>query len=250
MSTLFLIIGSTFFISLLSFSGALTLFLKERLDKILLILVTFSAGALIGAAFFHLLPEAIFEIGVDKILSIFFFVAIGFCIFFILEQFISWHHHHTREHPEIKSFSYLILISDSIHNFIDGLVIAASFLGGVKIGMITVLAVAFHEIPQEIGDFGVLIYGGFKKARAFFYNFLSALIAIFGGIIGFLISESMGKGVFYLLPFAAGNFIYIASSDLIPEIKQKTSFRESFLHFFVFLLGLSLMLVTKLFGAE
>jgi zinc and cadmium transporter len=250
MATLLLIIGTTFFISLLSFSGVLALFLKERLDRILLFLVTFSAGALIGAAFFHLLPEAISEIGVDKILSIFFFSAIGFCIFFILEQFISWHHHHTREHPEIKSFSYLILISDTIHNFIDGLVIAASFLSGVKIGLITALAVTFHEIPQEIGDFGVLIYGGFKKARAFFYNFLSGLIAILGGIIGFLISERMGKGVFYLLPFAAGNFIYIASSDLIPEIKEKASLKESFLHFFVFLAGLSLMLITKIFGGE
>jgi zinc and cadmium transporter len=250
MTTFFLIILSTFFVSLLSFSGALILFLKEKLDRFLLFLVTFSAGALIGAAFFHLLPEAISEAGSDKILKIFFSLTIGFCAFFILEQFISWHHHHGREHPEIKSFSYLILVSDGIHNFIDGLIIAASFLSSVKIGTITTLAVIFHEIPQEIGDFGVLIYGGFKKATAFLYNFLSALIAILGGIVGFLISEKIGKEILYLLPFAAGTFLYIASSDLIPEIKQKIGLRESFFHFFVFLLGLSLMLVTKIFGGE
>jgi len=250
MTAFLLIIGSTFLISLLSFSGALILFLKERLDKILLTLVAFSAGALIGASFFHLLPEAIFEAGTDKILNIFFFLIIGFCAFFILEQFISWHHHHEREHPEIKSFSYLILVSDAIHNFIDGLVIAASFLSGVKIGIVTSLAVAFHEIPQEIGDFGVLVYGGLSKAKAFLYNFLSAIVAILGGIIGFLISERIGKDMLYLLPFAAGSFLYIACSDLIPEIKKKTGMKESLIHFFAFLLGIGLMLLTKLFMSE
>jgi len=250
MTTFFLIILSTFLVSLLSFCGALILFLKEKLDRFLLFLVTFSAGALMGAAFFHLLPEAISEAGSDKILKIFFSLTIGFCAFFVLEQFISWHHHHGREHPEIKSFSYLILISDAIHNFIDGLIIAASFLAGLKIGVVTTLAVIFHEIPQEIGDFGVLIYGGFKKTTAFLYNFLSAIIAILGGIVGFLISEKIGKEILYLLPFAAGTFLYIASSDLIPEIKQKIGLRESFWHFFVFLLGLGLMLLTKIFVGE
>ena len=166
-----------------------------------------------------------------------------------MEQFISWHHHHAREHPEILSFSYLILVSDTFHNFIDGLAIAASFVAGFKIGMITVLAVAFHEIPQEIGDFGVLIYGGMKKAKAFFYNFISAIVAILGGIFGFLLSEKIEKGIVYLLPFAAGNFLYIACSDLIPEVKQKLGLKESFLHFLVFLLGIGFMLLTKILGA-
>jgi len=249
MSVLFLIIASTFFVSLLSFSGVLILFLKERLDRILLFLVTFSAGALIGAAFFHLLAESINEIGSDRIIYIFLSLIIGFCVFFILEQFISWHHHHAREHPEIMPFSYLILVSDALHNFVDGLVIAASFIAGFKIGLITVLAVAFHEIPQEIGDFGVLIYGGIKKTKAFFYNFISALVSILGGIFGFLLSEKIEKGILYLLPFAAGNFLYIACSDLIPEVKQKLGLKESILHFFVFLLGIGFMLLTKLLGA-
>jgi len=250
MATFYWIIGSTFFVSLLSFSGVFILLLKEKIDRILLFLVTFSAGALIGAAFFHLLAESIEEIGVDRILHIFLSLIIGFCTFFILEQFIHWHHHHAREHPKIMPFSYLILVSDSFHNFIDGLVIAASFLTGIKIGIITTLAVIFHEIPQEIGDFGVLIYGGMKKAKAFFYNFISAVVAVLGGIFGFLLSEKIERGILYLLPFAAGNFLYIACSDLIPEVKKKTEMKESLIHFFVFLLGISLMLATKLFGGE
>jgi zinc and cadmium transporter len=249
MATLFWIILSTFFVSLLSFSGILVLLLKERLDRILLFLVTFSAGALIGAAFFHLLTESIIEIGTDRLLVIFLYLILGFCTFFILEQFINWHHHHSREHPEILSFSYLILVSDTFHNFVDGLAIAASFVAGFKIGVITTLAVSFHEVPQEIGDFGVLIYGGFKKAKAFLYNFISALVAILGGIFGFLLSQKIEKGIVYLLPFAAGNFLYIACSDLIPEVKQRLGLRESVLHFFVFLLGIGFMLLTKLLGA-
>lgn len=250
MTSLFLIIIATFSISLISFSGALALFFKEKLDKFILVLVAFSAGALLGAAFFHLLPEAISEAGNDNILTVFFYLILGFCVFFILEQFISWHHHHTREHPEITSFSYLILVGDTIHKFIDGLVIAASFLSGSSIGVTTSLAVAFHEIPQEIGDFGVLVYGGFKRNKALLFNFISSLFIILGGVFGFFLSGKIGERILYLLPFASGAFLYIACSDLIPEIKEKISSKKSFLHFFVFLLGLSLMLITKIFGGE
>jgi len=229
--------------------GAITLFLKEELlNKILLILVAFSAGALIGGAFLHLIPEAIEKVGIDEaaLSNLFFYLIFGFCTFFILENFIRWHHHHTMEHPEIMPFSYLILVSDSIHNFIDGLIIAASFVVGFPVGVVTALAVALHEIPQEIGDFGVLVYGGIKKARALFLNFLSAIFAIFGGITGFLLSEKIGESIVFLLPFAAGTFIYIASSDLLPEIKHKESLKKSLIHFFVFLLGIILKLLLKL----
>ena len=143
-------------------------------------------------------------------------------------------------------FSYLILVSDGIHNFIDGLIIAASFVVSFPIGIATTLAVVLHEIPQEIGDFGVLIYGGIKKVRALFLNFLSAIFAIFGGFLGFLLSEKIGESIVFLLPFAAGTFIYIASSDLLPEIKHKESLKKSLIHFFVFLLGIILMLLLKL----
>ncbi len=246
--TLVYILIATFLVSIISFIGALTLFLKEKLlNKILLILVAFSAGALIGGAFLHLIPEAIEEAGLDEggILKIFLYLLLGFCIFFVLEQFINWHHHHAASHPEITSFSYLILVSDGVHNFIDGFIIAASFVIALPVGIVTVLAVALHEIPQELGDFGVLIYGGFKKSKALFLNFLTGLIAVFGGIAGFFLSERIGDSIVFLLPFAAGNFIYIACSDLIPEIKNKETSKKSLLYFFVFLLGISLMLLLR-----
>lgn len=251
MNTLLYILIATFLISLIAFIGALTLFLKrELLDKILLILVAFSAGALIGGAFLHLIPEAVSEVGFEEtaVLKIFLYLILGFCSFFILEQFIRWHQHSTRGHQEIKPFSYLVLVSDAVHNFIDGLVIAASFVIALPVGIAASLAVALHEIPQEIGDFGVMVYGGMKRVKALFFNFLSAIFAVVGGIIGFFLAGKIGGSVVFLLPFAAGNFIYIASSDLIPEIKHRESLQKSLLHFFVFLLGIGLMLLLKLWG--
>ncbi len=248
MSILFWIITSTFIISLISLIGIIFLSFKENLvNKILLILVSFAAGALIGSAFLHLIPEAI-EKSIEKNISfskIFLFLILGFCAFFILEEFFSWHHHHSQKHQEIKSFSFLILISDGIHNFIDGLIVAGAFLVSIPLGLTTTLAIIFHEIPQEIGDFGVLIYSGFKKTKALFFNFLSALFAIFGGILGFLVFEKMENFSIFLLSFAAGNFIYIAASDLIPEIKAENKINKKIIHFLVFILGILLMLFLK-----
>jgi len=249
MSILIWIIGTTFLISLVAFVGALTLFLKEKfLKQILLVLVAFSAGALIGGAFLHLMPEAIIKVGVNEasVLKVFLHLLLGFCIFFVLEQLIRWHHHHVITHPKIMPFSYLILISDGIHNFIDGLIIAASFMINFHIGIVTTLAVALHEIPQEIGDFGVLVYGGFERVRALILNYISAITVIFGGITGYLLYAWIGKSIVFLLPFAAGNFIYIASTDLIPEIRYKESLRKSLVRFCAFLAGMGLMLAVKL----
>ena len=249
MSVLFWIIGTTLGISLIAFVGALALFLREKLlNRILLVLVAFSAGALIGGAFLHLIPEAIIEVGVDEIsiLGVFLYLLVGFCTFFVLEQFVRWHHHHATAHPKIMPFSYMILISDGIHNFIDGLVMAASFIVSFQVGVITALAIALHEIPQEIGDYGVLVYGGFEKVRALFLNYVSAITLIFGGIVGYSLSGFIGESIVFLLPFAAGNFIYIASVDLIPEIRYKESFQKASIRFSIFLTGLVLMLWIKL----
>lgn len=246
---LFLIISATFGISLISLIGVLILLLKkEILNKILLDLASFAAGALIGGAFLHLIPEAIEGVGGDEsqVFKLFVCLLFGFCIFFFLEEFIKWHHHHATEHPEIKPFSYLILVSDGVHNFIDGLVIAASFAVSIPLGLVAFIAVALHEIPQEIGDFGILIYGGFKPAKALILNFLSAVIAVFGGIFGFFLAERMENSIVFLLPFAAGNFIYIACSDIIPEIKTKASFRRSIIYFLIFLAGIAIMFLTKI----
>lgn len=245
----FYILISTFLISLIAFSGAVILFLKEELlNKILLILVSFAAGALMGSAFLHLIPEAIEKMGLleeETLLIMFLFLLLGFCTFFILENFLQWHHHHAKEHPEIKSFSYLILISDAIHNFIDGVIIAASFIISFSIGLATFLAVAFHEIPRQLGNFGLLIYSGFKKLKALFLNFLSSLAVVFGGIVGFFISAKINDYIVYLLPFAAGSFIYISCSDLIPEIKHQVGPQKAIIHFFVFLAGIGMMFLLK-----
>lgn len=251
MATLFWIIIATFSVSLISFVGVFALALKEKLlERILLFLVAFSAGSLIGGAFLHLMPEAVegAETMDISVLNVFLYLLLGFCVFFILERFIGWHHHHSSKHPEIKSFSYLILASDALHNFIDGLIIAAGFLVDFSVGAITTLMVILHEIPQEVGDFGVLVYGGFNKTKALFLNFLSALVAIFGGIIGYFLSRSMGDSAIFLLSFAAGNFIYIACSDLIPEIKKtETEPKKSFFYFLTFLSGIGLMWIFKVF---
>ena len=250
MSAFVWIISATVFISGLSFLGALTLVLKDRiLSKILPSLVAFSAGALIGTAFLHLIPEAItkVEIGESSIFKIFIYLILGFCTFFILEEFIGWHHHHSTSHPEIASFSYLILFSDGLHNFIDGVVIAGSFLAELPIGLATSLAIIFHEIPKEIGNFGALVYGGFKKTRALFLNFLSALSAILGGLAGYFLLEKIGGGILFLLPFTAGSFIYIAASDLIPQIKKEG---KSIVNFLTFLAGIIIMILFRLYFHE
>ncbi len=260
MEVFFYILISTFLISLISFVGAVIFFLREEfLNKILLILVSFASGSMLGSAFLHSIPEAIEEVGSERtsLFKIFLFVILGFCAFFIFENFIKWHHHHVKSHQELgqdprpdarfKHFSYLILISDGIHNFMDGLIVAGSFVVSIPLGMVTSLAVALHEIPQEMGDFGVLIHSGFKKAQALLLNFLSAIFAILGGITGFLLAERIGEAIIFILPLAAGSFIYISCSDLIPEIKHKASLQESLTNFLVFLSGIAMMFLTKLF---
>jgi len=237
------ILVTTFVISLVAFVGVLTFLLREELlNRAILVLVALSSGALLGGAFLHLLPEAVSELGAS--LDVFLYLLLGFCLFFVLEQFLHWRHQHDKTHG-VKPFTYLILVSDSVHNFVDGLVIAASFVVSYPVGIATALAVALHEIPQELGDFGVLIYGGFSKARALTFNYISAMTAIAGGVIGYFASSFMETSIVYLLPFAAGNFIYIAAADLIPEIKHGVSLRRSIIHFFVFLAGIGLMLLVK-----
>lgn len=243
------IFAATFLISLVAFIGSLALFMREKiLNKILLVLVAFSAGALIGGAFLHLIPEAILEIGVDEmsLFATFSYLLVGFCMFFILEQLISWHHHHAASHPKILPFSYLILISDGIHNFIDGLVMAASFMIDFHVGVTAALAIALHEIPQEIGDLGVLIYGGFDRVKALVLNYMSAITVVIGGVAGFMLHGWIGESIALLIPFAAGNFIYIASTDLIPEIRFKQSTTKSLARFIVFLAGIGLMTIIRL----
>jgi len=245
MNVLVWILASTFVVSLISFIGVLTLVLKEKLlDKILLVLVALSAGALMGGAFLHLIPEAVEEFGDG---SIFIYVLVGFVLFFLVEKVLHWRHCHKGK-CDIHTFAYMNLIGDGVHNFIDGLIIAASFVVDIGLGIVTTIAVALHEIPQEIGDFGVLVYGGIKKVKALFLNFITALTAIIGGIVGYFLSGNVEGSIVFLLPFAAGGFIYIAASDLIPEIRKEVSLKKSLLYLGIFILGILLMYGVKFLG--
>ena len=244
MIELLYIIVVTFAIALIAFIGIFTLVLKEKLlNKILLILVSLSAGALMGGAFLHLIPEAVEK---SQGTDIFLFVLVGFILFFVIEKVLHWRHCHKGK-CDVHTFHYMNLVGDTIHNFIDGLILAASFVTSVELGLTTTIAIAAHEIPQEIGDFGVLIYGGFKKKKAIILNFIVALTIVIGGLIGYFISKSVESAVTFLLPFAAGGFIYIAATDLIPEIKKELDFKKYMATLIVFIIGILIMWFIKLY---
>lgn len=234
MTTLSLILLSTFVISLGSLIGVFTLSLKpKKLEQILLYLVSLAAGAMMGAAFLHLLPES-----PNYLLTLLSFIG-----FFVIEKFLYWRHCHRQNCPE-HIFGHMNLIGDSLHNFLDGLIIAAAFADANGLGLVAVLAIALHEIPQEIGDFGVLLYSGWSRRQAFLANFLVALTAAAGGLIGYWLSNIQQFSA-SLMPIAAGGFIYIAASDLLPEIRKETSFKKSLLLLVIFLIGILIMNVIK-----
>jgi zinc and cadmium transporter len=237
---------ATFLVSLISFVGVICLSLKEViLNKILLILIGLSAGALMGGAFLHLLPEAVEE---GQGLNVYLFVLIGFILFFLIEKVLHWRHCHKGE-CDVHTFHYMNLVGDSIHNFIDGMIMAASFVVSIPLGITTTIAISTHEIPQEIGDFGVLLYGGFSKKKAITLNFVVALTAVLGGIIGYFVSSLIENIVLFILPFAAGGFIYIAATDLVPEIRKELNMKKYMATLFVFICGILIMWATKiLFG--
>jgi zinc and cadmium transporter len=237
------ILLATFLVSLIAFVGAVTLALSPKtLKKILLALVGLAAGTLIGGAFLHLIPEALHEMedmsGVSHD-NVMLMVIVGFVIFFILEK-VLWRHCHEKD-CKIHTFAYLNLFGDGLHNFLDGLIIAAGFLAGSEIGLVTTLAVAFHEIPQEIGDFGVLVHGGITRAKALMFNFATAVTAVAGGVIGYFLIPEIGNFDIYILPIAAGGFLYIAAADLIPELHKERRASRTVLAFAMFLIGIFLM---------
>lgn len=245
MNVLLYILASTFLISIISFVGVLTFALKEKLlEKMLLFLVALSAGALMGGAFLHLIPEAVEIVSIERA---FIYILIGFSLFFLVEKILHWRHCH-KKNCKVHTFAQMNLFGETVHNFIDGLIIAASFVINIPLGIATSVAVALHEIPQEMGDFGVLVYGGYTKARALMLNFVVALTALLGGILGYFILEHVKSFTGFLLPFAAGGFIYIAASDLIPEIRREDHLGRSLLTFGIFILGLAIMFAAKYLG--
>ena len=242
-------------VSLLSLIGAVALTLRDSvLKNTIFVLVSLSVGALFGDAFFHLIPEAFRTGGSEQSMAM--FVLSGILLFFVLEKFLVWRHRHGADEESyeseaahghlIKPLGGVVLIGDALHNFLDGVIIGASYLVNVPVGIATTIAVILHEIPQEIGDFGVLIHAGYSRTKALWFNFLSALVSIAGLVAVFLLGDEVMVFIPAALAFAAGGFIYIAGSDLVPEVHKTTDPRKSLVQMLCILLGICLMLLLLL----
>lgn len=236
---------ATVVVSLISLISVITVSLSiERLKRLSFLLVSLAAGTLIGDVFIHLLPEASTEAG-D---GFWIWVIAGLGIFFILEKIIHWRHCHvptTEEHPH--PVGTMNLIGDGLHNFFDGVLIAGSFIADFNLGVATTVAVIFHEIPQEIGDFGVMIHAGFSKAKALFWNFISACSALLGVLLVYSFGQQIDNIGSIFIPITAGGFIYIAVADLIPEMRKETRWQQSLMQLVLFAIGVVIMYLLKLY---
>jgi zinc and cadmium transporter len=210
-------------------------------DRLILPLVAFSAGSLLGGALLHMIPEAVARNSGS--LSVYLWVMAGFTAFLALEQFLHWHHWHHSSTDEKSSLSHLMVIGDSLHNFLGGLAVAGAFIVDIRLGITTWLVAAAHEVPQELGKYGVLLLGGWSRGRALLVSGLSSLTFLLGGIFAYVISREVD--VSFLVPFAAGNFLYIAASDLVPEVNRHHLLGTNLLHFSSFAAGLASLLVIK-----
>jgi|GEM_PF-59718 len=246
MSVVMLSLGSVLAVSLVPLVAILlSLLREEQLRRSVLYLVSFSTGGLLGNVFIHILPEmaekgtAQFSRGLLVLLG-------GMVFSFAVEKVIHWRHCHvlpSEEHDRTHTHpaGVLSLIGDGIHNFIDGMVIAAAFLVGVPLGVSTALAVLFHEIPQELGDFAVLVHSGFGKQRALMWNLLSGAVAFLGAVLVLMTSAASTGLPSFLLPFAAGNFLYLAGSDLIPELHKEARADRAILQILCMVAGIVVM---------
>ncbi len=239
-------IGSTLLVSILSFSGILLLAMRaKKLERIVFILVSFAIGALFGNTFFMLIPESFALIENTRLIGI--LIVSGLVVMFILEKMIHWHHCHNVSHKhETAPLGYISLVTDSLHNFTDGVLIAAAWMASPGVGIATTIAVILHEIPQEISDFGVLLHAGFSRKKALFLNFIAACAAILGAVVTILLGNLSEMLITYILPFAAGGFIYLAGSDLIPELHRESSARKSWIQLSAILAGIVLMFFISL----
>ena len=231
---------SVVFVSLISLIGAVIIFINRELSKeTLLNLVAFSAGSMLGGAFFHLLPEAV---NTMNITSVSIGVLTGILLSYSVEMLLTWRHCHipsSENHPH--TFVYMNLIGDGVHNFIDGVVIAGTYMVDIRIGIITTLAIILHEIPQEIGDFGVIVYGGVEARKAIYYNLLSGVTAIGGALLALLLGEYIEAFSVSIIPIAFGNFLYIACSDLVPELKDEKNLSYGIIRLSLLVFGVSLL---------
>tara|TARA_Y100000310_G_scaffold28098_1_gene26745 strand:- start:464 stop:1195 length:732 start_codon:yes stop_codon:yes gene_type:complete len=231
---------SVFLVSLVSLSGVFLLSLqKEFLQKMMLHLVSFAVGALFANVFFHILPEM--TEAVTDVQSAFALVLLGIVLSFVIEKFIHWHHCHNLECAHVQPVGTMIIIGDAMHNIIDGILITTTYLVDIQLGMATTIAVFLHEVPQEVSDFAVLVHSGLSRGKALLWNFLTALAAFLGVFAVLLLREHLVGIENILLPLVAGNFLYIAGSDLIPELHKETSAHKAFVQLVFMVAGIALM---------
>ena len=241
------ILLSTFAATLVSFvGGLLPIYHSEKVSRATHYVVSFAIGALFSVSFLHLIPEAIELSTVEYAMP---FVLVGILIFFLLEKFIFWYHCHDGKCP-VHTYSYLVLWGDFLHNFIDGIIIGLTFLVDTRLGVVTTLAVILHEIPQEIGDFGILMHGGFSKGKALWYNFLSALSVVLGGALTYFWGPAIEPFLPASLAAVAGAFIYLAAVDLMPELHESTKISHTLIQIAFILIGVFLILAPEFFIAE
>ncbi len=235
-------------ISLVSFVGIITLVIdRKRAQPLVFVMVGLAVGAMLGDAFIHLLPET-FE-RTDTPLAASLYCLTGIVLFFVLEKFLLWRHDHAPEHTHpIHPVGYMNIVADGLHNFIDGVLVGASYLVSVPIGLGTTIAVCLHEIPQEIGDFGILVHAGFTRTKAMWLNFLTATFAIVGAVLALLLGAAMKEFSLAVLPLAAGGFIYIAGSDLVPELHKERQPKQAAFQLLAIGGGIGMMLLLKLLG--
>ena len=241
----FWILGSGLLMSGIALIGSITFLFKQKtFERMILPLVALAAGSLIGGAFFHMIPAALSSHHLDE-LQVGIWIALGFTVFFALEQFIHHHHCHRQNANCQKPLAYLILIGDGLHNFLGGLAVAGAFLVDIRLGVATWIAAAAHEVPQELGDFGALVHSGWSKKKALLWNLISGLMFPVGGLITYAVSSQIHTD--FLIAFAAGNFIYIGASDLVPEVNKARTLLRNIVHFTAFSAGLVLLLAVRLF---
>jgi zinc and cadmium transporter len=242
MSTLAWITLGGIGMGVIALSGSLTLLLPEdRFGRVVPLLVALAAGTLLGGALLHMLPEAVAAMGND--LDVYVWLLAGFLVFFVLEQFLHWHHCHDAVHDH-GPLGTLVLVADGVHNFVGGLAVAGAFIVDTRVGLVTWTVAAAHEIPQELGDFGILVHAGWSRRRALAFNVLSASTFLVGGWVAYALAGTFE--VTWLLPFAAGNFVYIAAADLVPELTRYPDARRKAAYSLVFAAGLVLLLAVAL----
>lgn len=251
MSAFYSALVATTIVSLLSLLGVLTIpFRDKHVRKVVPFLVYLAVGSLFGDSFIHLLPQAYAKISSTLIAAL--GVILGLLLFFILEKLLSWRHHHDltdtshphhKETPGIEPYAYVVLAGDGLHNFIDGLLIAASYIISPALGLATTIAVVAHEIPEELSHFAILIHTGMNKTQALLWNFISALTAILGALVPFLLINTNESFINFLLPVTAGGFIYIAGTDLLPELKTHIRLQDTALQMTAIILGVGIMVI-------